>query len=249
MNYAFVTGMGRSGTKFLAELLSMNPECRAHHEYIGSREFSLLSWYLAAGEYTIPYLKRARRRIESQPEGAHVLIDVNSYLQNAVPALKEVFEEPPVIHLVRDPRKVIPSIYTRRHDRDVHRLPKQPDEIRWWLEADKFEQICWNWAEATRRLRKEADVTLRFEDVLKDFSYFAEHLAKPIGIEPDRRKWLEMKAKKVNRTRPDLLRYAWARLKGVPFEKGIPRYEHWSKRMKDSYERICGDVAAELGYA
>ena len=249
MQYAFVTGMGRSGTKFLAELLSMNRSCRAHHEFIGGREFWLLSWYLKAVDYAIPYLRRARHRIESEANGERVFVDVNSYLQNSVPALKEVFEDPPVFHLVRDPRKVIPSIYKRRHERDLHRIPKRPEEIQWWMEADKFEQICWNWADATRRLRTEANDTLRFEDLLKDFDYFAECLARPIGFEPDRKVWLEMKAKKVNHSRPEIIRYAIAHIKGKPFEKGIPPYERWSSRMKQSYERLCGDVASELGYA
>ena len=81
MKYAFVTGMGRSGTKFLAELLSMTPECKATHEFIGGREFSLLSWYIKAADYAVPYLRRARQRIESEANGECVFIDVNSYLQ------------------------------------------------------------------------------------------------------------------------------------------------------------------------
>ena len=249
MNYAFVTGMGRSGTKFLAELLSMTPQCSARHEFIGGREFWLLSWYMRTSDYAVPYLQRVRKQIESQANGERVFVDVNSYLQNAVPALKEVFDGPPVFHLVRDPRKVIPSIYKRRHDRDVHRIPMRPEDIQWWMEADKFERICWNWAEATRRLMKEANVTLRFEEVIRDFDYFAEGLARPIGIEPNRKLWLEMREKKVNHTRPGLFRYVIARMKGIPFETGIPRYERWSSEMKASYERICGDIAAELGYA
>ena len=248
MNYVFVTGMGRSGTRFLAEILNHAPRCAARHEFIGDREFWLLSWYLGQQEYTVPYLRGVRRRIEQECTGKAVFVDVNSYLQNAVPALREVFDDSPVVHLVRDPRQVIPSIYKRRSDRDVDRIPKTGDLTRWWLEADKFERICWNWAETTRRLMAEGTITVRFEDISNRYDRFSDGLTKAVGVDIPRKTWEAMRARRVNATRSSLYRYVYARLKGRTYVSGIPSYAGWSQRLKDVYQRTCGDLAAELGY-
>ena len=60
MNFVFITGMGRSGTEFVSTLFHDIEGIKAFHEYIGDREFALLSWYLAGEYYTIPYLKRIK---------------------------------------------------------------------------------------------------------------------------------------------------------------------------------------------
>ena len=54
IDYIFITGFGRSGTSFLSHLLSKCDGVNSFHEYIGNREFELLSWYLGK-KYTIPY--------------------------------------------------------------------------------------------------------------------------------------------------------------------------------------------------
>ena len=61
MRYAFVTGMGRSGTKFLSSLLSIDNNAISNHEYIGNREYWLLSWYLG-NIYQNVILKNAKKK-------------------------------------------------------------------------------------------------------------------------------------------------------------------------------------------
>lgn len=232
----------------LAELLSTSPDCSARHECIGDREFWLLSWYLDREAFSVPYLQRERRRIERSANGAALFVDVNSYLRNVVGALKEVFEGPPVFHLVRDPRRVIPSIYARRTGRNVQQIPKSGDDIVRWLESDKFEQICWNWAETTRRLLEEDTITVRFEDVLRDYDYVVERLARPAGLTVTREGWSAATSKKANRTRSRLYRYLYAQLRGEPYVSPMPAFEKWSAHQKAVYREYCGDLAEELGY-
>lgn len=248
MKYTFVTGMGRSGTTFLAELLSTCPDCSAHHECIGDREFWLMSWYLTSSDYTVPYLQQTREQIEASSNGTPVFVDVNSYLRNAVHGLKQVFDGSTVFHLVRDPRKVIPSIYARRSDRDVQQLPRDPEELRWWLKSDKFDRICWNWADSTRRLMGEDTITVRLEDIVGDYDYVSEHFAKVAGVHIEKESWEANRSSKKNRTKPRLYRYLYARMRGEPYVEPLPPFEEWSGEQKDTYQRICGDLAAELGY-
>jgi hypothetical protein len=67
MRYDFVTGMGRSGTLFVSYLLkqcSSITEMIVKHEYIGNREYLLLSWYLPNDFFAEPYLIRIKNFIE-----------------------------------------------------------------------------------------------------------------------------------------------------------------------------------------
>jgi len=56
MKYIFVTGMGRSGPKFFANLLSYIKNARVERKFIGVRRFCPSSSYLNGIDYTIPYL-------------------------------------------------------------------------------------------------------------------------------------------------------------------------------------------------
>ena len=91
INYIFITGFGRSGTTFLSHLLSQCIDFRAFHEYVGNREFELLSWYLGTS-YSKPYLENQKVRIEQDPQIANQFIDVNGAYRNCVDEVEEVFK-------------------------------------------------------------------------------------------------------------------------------------------------------------
>src|SRR5262245_13122344 len=129
MKYIFITGMGRSGTTFLASMLEGLDGIYAGHEMIGQREFWLLSWYLNDTTYTAQYLQRAKEKIESSVR-QKVYIDVSPYLQYATDDLTKTFQPEKIIHLVRHPKEVIRSLYTRRNEKDIHLVPKEAAEIR-----------------------------------------------------------------------------------------------------------------------
>ena len=175
MKYCFITGMGRSGTTFLGNLLRNVENIHARHEYIGNREYWLLSCYLPGDVYAIPYLDRCKKRMASFQSSSY-FIDVNSYLQNSVPYLQEVFNPEIVFHLVKDPRTVVPSLYIRRSDNNIHLIPKEKDEVEKWLDGDKFVQICWNWASTTKLLVSQNTTLLQFEKLVNDFDYLCEKL-------------------------------------------------------------------------
>ena len=250
MKYLFVTGMGRSGTQFLAHLLEHVSNVKVCHEGIGNREFWLMSWYLGEA-YAIPYLEQVRAQIEADHATQNIsyFIDVNGYLQHAVPALRTVFQEASIVHLVRDPRKVIPSIYLRRNEQSIDLLPKDPEDLKWWIKASKFEQICWNWMHTTQTLLQQDTILLNFEKVLQDFDYFHERVLRPHRLSLNKSHWMSAKSQKKNQTRSQLFRYLYAKLKGKAFVPNQPiPYEEWTPIQMEQFSSICGPIAQQVNY-
>ncbi len=245
--YVFVTGMGRSGTTWLAGLLQEADGCVCRHEFIGDRQYWLLSWYLGAS-WAVPCLERAKAEIDRRfPEG--VFVDVNGYLHHSVPFLKEVFGDVAVFHLVRDPRNVVPSIHARRNPEDMQILPKDEGDIRHWIDRGKFWQICWNWADTTKRLVAQGIPVLQFERLVSDYEYLRTRLLEPAGIHVAEDFWEEARRNRCNRTRSRLYRYVYAKLRGrQPVTNTLPPYEEWSAERKQAFRDLCGEAMQLVGY-
>jgi len=113
MRTAFALSTGRTGTKFLAHYLDRNyPEVVAVHEPPGSRWLRIVANAYQASrvkrETAIGALRRARRRIITRP-GDDLYVESNPFLSGMVDLLGDVFSEPILIHIVRDPRTYVQS--------------------------------------------------------------------------------------------------------------------------------------------
>lgn len=249
LRYVFVTGMGRSGTTWFAHLLDGIPGVKAYHEHIGDKWFTVLSRYIESDHHSVPYLERSRTALESSHQAGTTFVDVNNNLRYSVPALKKVFEGCTIFHLVRDPRAVVPSLYLRRGDSVAHSFPTAAEDIQWLLDADKFEQVCWTWADTTKLLMEQGTELLQFERLLTDYDYLAERFLEPTGLALSRDEWTAKKDTRVNETRSKLFRYAYAKLRNKNFvEDQLPRYQQWSDSQKRTFDKICGDVRRQVGY-
>lgn len=248
MNYAFVTGMGRSGTKFLAELFKEISNVHAQHEYIGDREFWLLSWYLSTDQYVNPYLIREKKAIEKIYKDG-LFIDVNGKLQNCVPELENIFNPRKIFHFVRDPRAVVRSLYARRDEKNIHLIPKTKVEIEKWLDSDKFYKICWNWKTTTEKLLSENTTLIRFEDISSDYDNFNKKILEPLQLTIAENQWRNIVKKKVNETKSKFYRRIYAGIRGKTFiEDELPIFDEWSDLHKNKFFEVCGETMRKCGY-
>lgn len=246
MKYVFVTGMGRSGTKFLGSLLKLDTDIVSTHEYIGNREFWLLSHYLG-GKYSKPYLEREKDRINTN-FNCKSFVDVNSYLQNSTDSLKTVFNDCLIYHLVRDPRKVVPSIYIRRDEKNVHKTPLDENEIERWLDMDKLERVCYNWADSTEKLLQSNVRLIQFEKLISDYNYLRDNILIPMDAKISALDYESFKKKKINKTRGPIYRFLYAKYKNKNFTKKQLKFSDFSAKESEVFYDICGPTMKKLGY-
>jgi hypothetical protein len=108
-----ILSSGRTGTRFLARYLDANfSGVTAVHEPAPSWRLRIASFARISGrlsrEDLCARLRSARRRaLDSAGEGLYV--ESNPFLSGFVEVLDEVFHEPLVVHVVRDPRDSVRS--------------------------------------------------------------------------------------------------------------------------------------------
>jgi len=249
MKYIFITGMGRSGTSFISALLSKIQGVHVGHENTGSREFWLLSWYLKNTDYTTEYLLRKKKKIESEI-ASEWYIDSDSYLQNATDELKKIFQPREIFHLVRHPKEVVRSIYTRRNENDIHLVPKEKTDIQRWMNGNRFEQICWNWKNAVENLLDKKVPVIKLESLTDSYDYFNEKLLEPFGFKLSKKNWEEIKNKKVNKTRSALFRYSYSKIKGKHYQPDVlPDFEKWPGEYKKIFSEYCFPAMKRMDYS
>ena len=246
MKYVFITGMGRSGTKFLCSLLKLDTKIKVFHEEIGNREYWLLSWYLGESYQNI-FLNNAKENFEQLKETS-IVVDVNSYLQNSAVTLEKVFINNEIFHLVRDPRKVIPSVFTRRDDYRVHKIPKNSEDISMWLQMNKLQQVCYNWVQTTNSLMETNAKLIKFEDITSNYNYLKENVLNPIGANISYEQFENFRKIKINRTRGWFYRYLYAMYKRKTFVNEFANFEDFSDEQKEIFFDICGPTMIKLGY-
>lgn len=245
MKYVFFTGMGRSGTKFTSELFKLDKSLCANHEFIGDREYKLLSWYLG-NDYCNAFLRKEKEKIDAYRQNK-IFVDVNGELSDSVASISSVFDQSKVYHLVRNPRKVILSLLIRRDDNKMHKLPKDKNGIDAWMEMSKLEQICTNWVQTTETLLAENTELIQFEKLISDYQYVKSKILDPCGIAISENEYDEIRSKKINKTRSVTFRYIYSKLKGKGFDNRSIKKE-LAKEEEEQFLKICRPTMKKLGY-
>lgn len=236
----FVLGMGRSGTSFLADLLDTDPDAYVVHEPV-QRDFEAYPRAFRSQTDAERYVGRFRSReifVRGSREGKPTYGEVNSTLRRHVHALRKAFPNAVYLHLVRDGRDVVRSMMARAtmtaDDPHTARIRPHPEDPLFddWPRMDRFARLCWYWATENAFVREAIGVTIRFENLLSDYEYFAERLLEPCGVRVSQNDWEAAVSQPRNKT-------SRHRMAGS---------DSWSPDLKETFKRICGGEMLVTGY-
>ncbi len=252
---AFVVSTGRTGTKAIARYLSdCFEDVTALHEPKPSRQLRMASTARLAGrkskEQLSSLLASSRRTIVGDlSTGTYV--ESNPFLYGFVDVLPEVFSQPHLLHVVRDPRTMIRSALNFRSQRGIKWVLSsfwpnwiiKPELIdanptRTWNQMSHVERIAWYWATINRHIQQSAAETElptrreKFEDLFQTDGTGIRQLADWLKLKERPGKLDTMLQKKVNASQ----------------SQEIDLWQDWSQENRDFVYQHCGELMSEYGY-
>lgn len=162
----FVFGTGRSGSEAISENLNMHPDIVAYHEDI--KQFIRLSTELAHSKRSFTEVKEEIKNIFKNKiveNDKKAIIHSDQRFWNLIPILKDLFPDAKFIHLIRDGRKTIRSMFAKNwfseQDFEINKqqwaeyrlngfLTGAVSEEKWYKEWTAFERCCWYWQHLNR---------------------------------------------------------------------------------------------------
>jgi hypothetical protein len=228
----FITSIGRSGTKFLSTLLNQCEDTLVLHEPVirdRSKQRDCFNNQKKSYEYIHNFRKDV---IINKAKGYKNYGEVNGLLRRHIVALKKEFPKAKFLHLIRDGRDVVRSIYSRRTYKPNDPSTRGVSPAGGWKNQTRFEKICWYWNIENIYMSKHIDKCIALERLVSDWDYFKENVLDYLGLELPREKWEEMRNTKINATR------------GAKYT--LPLYDGWSRRKKKTFRIICGDTRDRL---
>lgn len=229
----FILGMGRSGTKLLANLLNHDPNSLIFHEPV-KKDFEEIV------ERNENYLKERKKilyhRIKDQE--FEIYGEVNSNLRYHVHALSDYFPDVTLIHNVRDGRDVVRSVMSRDHYTGDgighHSLKPQKEDLLYeqWDRLSRFEKICWLWKDAVKKTEKYCQHTIHFEKWTKDYHYFKKSVLQSTGTYIPEEQWEEAMSIPNNQSSQYV----------------IPHWKEWEEDKVRAFKNICGKELRKYGY-
>ena len=238
-NVFFILSIGRSGTKFLSSLLNKAPNALVVHEpFIESIPHQDVFNDPRKAEEYIQKFRKKEIYLRVRNYDIETYGEVNSFLRRHCQALKHGLPKATLIHLVRDGRAVVRSMYSRNtmlpNDYNTKRIRPREDDP-WkdeWHKMSRFEKLCWYWAVENKYLRECIGKTVQFEKLVTDYDYFKKNLLKPLKLDIPEEMWKS----EVNKP------------KNVTTTYKLPHWKEWDQKKKEAFERICGDEMKKCGY-
>lgn len=238
-NIFFILAVGRSGTKFLTDLLNKAPRALVVHEPFNETLPYQEAFRNPKSAYE--YIKNFRKKeiyLRVHTIDIDTYGEVNSYLRRNCKALKKYLPKAKLLHLIRDGRDVVRSMYSRQTLKPnfygtLMIYPGKDDPWREkWCQMTRFEKLCWYWMIENMYLRECIGKTVQFEKIVKDYKYFRDNVLKPLELRVSKEVWERERNKPKNVTRFYIL----------------PHWSKWNKKMKEIFERICGEEMRKNGY-
>ena len=173
----FILSTGRTGTQFFEDYFNQTSEAVCRHEPWPSRRFKFLSNLYLNQKVSARRLGRiylsSRKKLFASLHGRSY-IESSNFLFGCVPALKQIYDDVRIVHLVRHPQSYVSSHlgkgFWRGHKRFFARF------VPYWLEKlelekqnDPIEILAARWNYVNRQIASyEADypyLLIRFEDL------------------------------------------------------------------------------------
>lgn len=183
----FVLSTARSGSAWTARALQRCSSATAHHEFTLNHRLDdageVQAEHRTGAGFTkllqdsgeVRRLVAQAREIRERRDGDHV--ECNVYLPHALNAVRDVHPDATLIHLYRDPHRVLPSLLNR----DWYDTPlddRHPSiEVDGWASMDQVEKCCAYITATNIDLALACDLTLSFEQALTDPDHLVDVMA------------------------------------------------------------------------
>jgi len=243
----FIISTGRTGTKFLADLLNTFENIYSVHEPIpdflglgikyAKKEISL--------EKAIQIIEQNRRHLfkDAIRKKSKIYIESNNRLFSLIKPINNLFKKNKIIHIVRDGRDFVRSCMSRPYgnyysdndpyERITAKNFKNDYYYESWDSFSEFEKICWLWQKKDSMINDDTRgnsnaITVGYEEIFnKENNYKGIFkIIKILGIDEEEavNKFLKMKNNRINKSK----KYA------------IPHWTKWDKNMINSFNEIAG---------
>lgn len=236
----FFLSAPRSGSTWLANFIDKSTPARCQHEFLLNHEYTGST--LIENKRTthgITSLLTNRGKVEKLLGQGGIWIDAlgqdyaeaNVYLHHFLPEIKKLYPDAIYIHLYRNPKDVIRSLYNR----GWYMTPDNPRHPRLdmsnWAEFSRIRKLCWFVRTVNENLMKFCSYNLCFERMVSDREYLARHLSE-LGIAVHPRIAKKIHGMKLNENR----------------NSDFPDFEFWNDSDKSDFVDTMGSILQKLGY-
>ena len=251
MRFIIITGSGRSGTTFLANLLNHAQDVEARHQFFGGRTamnaaFSrdtlrTISYYQPNHPMLEMTLRQQAERAVAEFPKLQAFVDVNPFLSYALDTVRRTLDDVLCFQLVRNGREVVRSQYNSKkyiaRGWGLPVVPSDPTTMERWGAYSRFEKVCWLWNETVSRLLEQGVRSINLESIISDYRYLRSHLLEPSGINLDADVWHDLKKVRLHGSAFRLKRLV----------RGRPVKLTWTPKHEAQFMAICGETMRTLG--
>ena len=256
MKFFFIFSIGRTGTKFLANLLNTVDKAIVHHEpYPYDKQILFYGYSSEFKNIRNTLLTERFKKLLQQNNQINIYGEVNPYLRYESEWLRKNLGAD-IFVLSRDGKEYIRSAYSRNlltpEDLQQTIVPKDNDLYsRKWHQMSRFERICWYYKTTYEYLTEIPNTTiLKFDKLVDDYDYLKNNLLIPLKIEIPYEVWNAKRIRPLNSTKRFKIKKTVKKIliKNKKTKTHSEQIQNWTREMEFQFNAICGDIQKKLGY-